>query len=127
MTLFSRLKYAITIDGLLQDLHPNIRPTALIPQQMITEPRGADCFTDQSCGVSHEILRLCTCKKCPMNTVRLPDLPEKFVTGKIGSATVLFNSEKVLPDFLYSLQAQTYKDVVIYAVDNASTDRSSRI
>jgi GT2 family glycosyltransferase len=54
-------------------------------------------------------------------------LPEEFVRGRVGIATVLFNSEKVLPDFLDSLHAQTYKDMVVYAVDNASTDRSVEI
>jgi len=42
-------------------------------------------------------------------------------------ATVLFNSEAVLPDFLESLNKQTYNCFTVYAVDNASTDRSELI
>jgi GT2 family glycosyltransferase len=51
------------------------------------------------------------------------DLP--VVAGKIGIATVLFNSGDVLPDFFRSLKAQTYDNFVVYAVDNASTDGSA--
>ena len=46
---------------------------------------------------------------------------------KIGVATVLFNSAGVLPDFFASLDAQTYKNFVVYAVDNASTDGSAAL
>ena len=46
------------------------------------------------------------------------------VPGRIGVATVLFNSGRVLPEFLDSLQAQTYRNFIVYAVDNASTDDS---
>jgi len=52
------------------------------------------------------------------------DLPDNVVAGKIGIATVLFNSGSVLPDFFRSLAAQTYSNFVVYAVDNASTDGS---
>lgn len=52
------------------------------------------------------------------------DLPDNLVAGKIGIATVLFNSGSVLPDFFRSLATQTYSNFVVYAVDNASTDGS---
>lgn len=52
-------------------------------------------------------------------------LPETYEPGKIGIATVLYNSSTVLPDFFQSLQSQTYKNFVVYAVDNLSTDASS--
>jgi len=57
-----------------------------------------------------------------LSAARLPLVP-----GKIGIATVLFNSSGVLPDFLRSLEAQTYKNFVVYAVDNASTDGSASL
>jgi GT2 family glycosyltransferase len=53
------------------------------------------------------------------------DLPA--AQGKIGVATVLFNSSGVLPDFFRSLEAQTYRNFVVYAVDNASTDGSAAL
>lgn len=43
---------------------------------------------------------------------------------KIGVVTVTYNSEEVLPEFLASLFAQTHCDWILYAVDNASRDRS---
>jgi len=49
-------------------------------------------------------------------------LPDRFVTGKIGIVTVLFNSESVLPEFLTSLRNQTYENWIVYAIDNASQD-----
>lgn len=42
----------------------------------------------------------------------------------IGIVTVLYNSESVLDDFFDSLENQTYKDFVVYAIDNKSTDDS---
>jgi GT2 family glycosyltransferase len=44
--------------------------------------------------------------------------------GKIGVVTVLYNSEIVLPEFLASLDGQTFRNFVVYCVDNASKDRS---
>ena len=44
--------------------------------------------------------------------------------GKIGIVTVLYRSESVLDDFMESLEAQTYRDIVLYVVNNASPDRS---
>ncbi len=46
------------------------------------------------------------------------------ISGKIGIVTVLFNSSPVLLDFFRSLQAQTYINFVVYAIDNASSDAS---
>ena len=43
---------------------------------------------------------------------------------RIGIVTVTFNSAEVLPDFISSLQKQTFSDYLLYAVDNASTDDS---
>ena len=51
-------------------------------------------------------------------------LPKSFQAGKIGIVTVLYNSSDVLPDFFRALNAQTYSDFVVYAVDNASSDDS---
>lgn len=44
--------------------------------------------------------------------------------GKIGIVTVLYNSEFVLEDFFRTLNEQTYKNFVLYLVDNASKDKS---
>lgn len=43
---------------------------------------------------------------------------------KIGIVTVLYNSEKVLDDFFDSLKRQTYKNFILYVVDNVSPDNS---
>lgn len=44
--------------------------------------------------------------------------------NKIGIVTVLYNSESVLEDFFRTLNEQTYKNFVLYLVDNNSTDLS---
>jgi GT2 family glycosyltransferase len=44
--------------------------------------------------------------------------------NKIGVVTVTYNSSGVLPDFLSSLDNQTYRDFTIYAVDSGSSDDS---
>ena len=44
----------------------------------------------------------------------------------IGIVTVLYNSESVLEDFFRTLNEQTYKDFVLYLIDNASDDNSMR-
>ncbi|MDY5122301.1 MAG: glycosyltransferase family 2 protein [Treponema sp.] len=41
---------------------------------------------------------------------------------KIGLVTVLYNGEKVVEDFFYSLNTQVYKNFVLYVIDNKSTD-----
>jgi len=43
---------------------------------------------------------------------------------RVGIVTVTFNSAKVLPDFLRCITEQTYRNFLLYAVDNASTDNS---
>ena len=43
---------------------------------------------------------------------------------KIGIVTVLYNSEPVLEDFFRTLNEQTYKNFILYLVDNASKDAS---
>ena len=43
---------------------------------------------------------------------------------KIGIVTVLYNSESVLEDFFRTLDNQTYKNFVLYVIDNNSTDES---
>ncbi|SEG33127.1 hypothetical protein SAMN05421819_2540 [Bryocella elongata] len=48
-----------------------------------------------------------------------------IVKGKIGIATVLYNSGEVLAEFLASLRSQTYTNFVVYVVDNASVDNSA--
>ena len=44
--------------------------------------------------------------------------------GKIGIVTVLYNSESVLDDFFRTLEAQTYRNFVLYVIANNSTDAS---
>ena len=48
--------------------------------------------------------------------------PQEVVPGKIGVVTVTYNSASVLPEFLSSLHAQTYDNVAVFVVDNASQD-----
>lgn len=45
-------------------------------------------------------------------------------TEKIGIVTVLYKSETVLEDFFRTLNEQTYKDFILYIVDNKSPDNS---
>jgi GT2 family glycosyltransferase len=45
-------------------------------------------------------------------------------TGKVGVVTVTYNSAGVLDDFIVSLLCQTHGDFILYAVDNASADRT---
>lgn len=45
---------------------------------------------------------------------------------KIGVVTILYNSGRVLADFMRSLLAQSYRDFILYAVDNASSDDTLR-
>ncbi|HMH16106.1 MAG TPA: glycosyltransferase family 2 protein [Edaphobacter sp.] len=49
-------------------------------------------------------------------------LPSGCVSGKIGVVTITFGSGEVLPDFLKSLDLQTYRNFVLIAIDNASKD-----
>jgi GT2 family glycosyltransferase len=44
--------------------------------------------------------------------------------GKIGVVTVTYNSNRVLKEFFNSFAAQSYKDTVLYLVDNASQDKT---
>ncbi len=46
---------------------------------------------------------------------------------RIGIVTVTFNSGEVLPDFFSSLESQTHRDFILYAVDNASTDNTCEL
>ncbi len=48
--------------------------------------------------------------------------PQERHAGSIGIVTVTFNSSSVLPDFLRSLETQTFKNFRIWAIDNASKD-----
>jgi len=54
-------------------------------------------------------------------------LPSQYTPGKIGVVTVLFNSAQVLPEFFSSLESQTYTNIAVYCVDNASTDGSAAL
>lgn len=45
----------------------------------------------------------------------------------IGIVTVLYNSESVLQDFFASLEHQTYRNFVLYVIDNASPDKSLEV
>jgi GT2 family glycosyltransferase len=49
------------------------------------------------------------------------------LTARIGIVTVTYNSESVLPEFLDSLSAQTWRDFTLYAVDNRSKDHTLAI
>jgi GT2 family glycosyltransferase len=49
-------------------------------------------------------------------------LPIDCVSGKIGIVTVTYGSGEVLPDFLKSLDQQTYRNCVLISIDNASKD-----
>ena len=49
------------------------------------------------------------------------------VPGRIGVITVLYRSERVLPEFLACVAAQTHRDCIAIAVDNASGDRSATL
>src|ERR1700710_845097 len=47
--------------------------------------------------------------------------------SRVGLVTVTYNSAAVLPDFLASVsraRAESAHDVVLYAIENASTDHS---
>lgn len=44
--------------------------------------------------------------------------------AKIGIVTVLYNSASVLEDYFMTLSEQTYKDFVLYVIDNKSPDDS---
>lgn len=43
---------------------------------------------------------------------------------KIGLVTVLYNGKEVLPDFFASLAKQTYKNYVLYVIDNSPNDEA---
>lgn len=45
----------------------------------------------------------------------------------IGVVTVTYNSAEVLPDFLHCMAAQTHREYILFAVDNASKDGTARI
>lgn len=51
----------------------------------------------------------------------------KTTAGKIGVVTVLYESAAMLLEFFTSVESQTYKDFVVYCVDNASSDGSASI
>ena len=44
--------------------------------------------------------------------------------GKIGIVTVLYKSETVLEDFFRTLNEQSYKNFILYVIDNKSPDNS---
>ncbi len=49
------------------------------------------------------------------------------IEAKIGVVTVTYNSGSVLPEFLESLALQTYKNIVLYVIDNDSKDETLEI
>ncbi|HEY4381134.1 MAG TPA: glycosyltransferase family 2 protein [Acidobacteriaceae bacterium] len=53
------------------------------------------------------------------------ELPAQYIAGKIGVVTVLYGSGAVLADFFDSIEKQTYKEFVVYCVDNGSQDDSA--
>src|SRR5579859_64137 len=44
--------------------------------------------------------------------------------GRVGVVTVTYNSAGVIEPFLRCVMAQTYRDFILYVVDNASTDET---
>ena len=46
---------------------------------------------------------------------------------KVGIVTVTYNSESVLKPFLDDLFSQTFKNFVLYVIDNASEDSTLQI
>jgi len=54
-------------------------------------------------------------------------LPKEYTPGKIGVVTVLYNSASVLEDFFASVDHQSYRNFVVYCVDNASQDGSAKM
>ena len=46
---------------------------------------------------------------------------------KIGLVTITYNAESVLTSFLECVWAQTYKNFILYIVDNESTDNTLSI
>jgi GT2 family glycosyltransferase len=44
------------------------------------------------------------------------------LSGRIGMVTVTYNSSAVIEPFLQSVLAQSYSDLLLYAIDNASAD-----
>jgi GT2 family glycosyltransferase len=51
-------------------------------------------------------------------------LPKHSVPGKVGVVTVLYNSSDVLPEFFFSIDQQSYQNIVVYCIDNLSNDDS---
>ena len=49
------------------------------------------------------------------------------MSNKIGIVTVLYKSENVLPEFFESLAKQTFRNFVLYVVDNLSPDNSLQV
>jgi GT2 family glycosyltransferase len=49
-------------------------------------------------------------------------LSDEYVSGRIGVVTVTFGSGDVLPDFFNSLDQQTYRNFLLFSIDNASND-----
>jgi GT2 family glycosyltransferase len=46
---------------------------------------------------------------------------------KIGVVTVTYNSADVLPEFLRCIETQTYSDLLLFVVDNASSDETLQV
>jgi GT2 family glycosyltransferase len=47
--------------------------------------------------------------------------------AKIGLVTVLFNSDDVLPDFFKSISRQSYKDYILYLIDNSANETTDAV
>ena len=47
--------------------------------------------------------------------------------AKIGLVTVLYKSDNVLDGFFKSISIQTYKDYVLYLIDNSSSDATDAL
>ena len=46
---------------------------------------------------------------------------------KIGIVTITYNSANVLSGFIESVFSQTYKNFILYVVDNSSKDDTKKI
>jgi GT2 family glycosyltransferase len=64
--------------------------------------------------------------RCEKGDCCVLDFPSQS-NATIGIVTVTYNSERVLGDFFSSLSKQTHSTFCLYAVDNASNDRTREI
>ena len=64
--------------------------------------------------------------RCGKGDCCVPEIPPRN-SVTIGVVTVTYNSERVLGDFFTSLSRQAHSKFCLYAVDNASMDRTREV